>query len=284
METSSPSGFPITIEITPSISECFRKAEISTGWNIDEFDAGKGWLNELKAYTFTSEFIIEGPCAFYGGVYGPNVWTAEGGLCGMGAASYSHSPLPRGMKVGRYCSIGKGLKFLDFAHPSDWLSSSVAFFKPTGAKKLTAIHELCERVISKSSGEFKRLEFDPTLGKSYPKLEHDVWIGENVTLSMGITIGSGSIIAAGSIVTRDVPPYSVVAGVPAMIKRSRFPEPLVSKLLEVEWWKYCFADFEGLDFTQPEIFISELNSKIRAGDIIEWQPRTLRLPWDLLVL
>lgn len=272
---------PKTVPITPKVLVLFRGAGIATTPDIDEFDRNEGWLSKLEAYTFKSEVIIEGPCALYGGVYGPNIWTAEGGLCSMGAASYAHSPLPEGMQVGRYCSIGKGLRFLDFSHPTEWLSSSVAMFKPSGVPRLTTIHTLCDRLITEAGSDMVRPQFDPKLGKTYPKLGHDVWIGENVTLAMGITIGTGAIVASGAILTSDVPPYAVVAGVPAIIRKFRFDEALITELLEIEWWNYCFTDFSGLDISRPEAFVAQIKSRIAQGSINVWKPKQLRLPYDI---
>jgi len=266
------------VDITPKVLDFFKKANISTSWDIDEFDRGGGWLANLKSYTFKRKFKIEGPCAFYGGPYGPNIWTADGGLCEMGAASYSHSPLPEGMIVGRYCSIGKGLRFLDFAHPADWVSTSVAFFKPLGAKQLTAIHHLSDRLINASGGDFFREVFDAKCGKAYPQLGNDVWIGENVSLGMGVKIGDGAIIAANSTVTRNVPPYAIVAGAPAEVKKYRFDGDIVAGLVELKWWNYSFADFAGLDFTDPSLFLRQLTGRISAGSISEWEPPNVIVP------
>ncbi|HFQ5370496.1 TPA: CatB-related O-acetyltransferase [Vibrio vulnificus] len=65
----------------------------------------------------------------------------------------------------------------------------------------------------------------------------DVWIGCNVTILPGVNIGDGSVIAAGSVVTKDVLPYSVVAGIPAKHKKYRFDEASRKKLLENKWWE-----------------------------------------------
>ncbi|MFB8831492.1 CatB-related O-acetyltransferase [Azotobacter sp. CWF10] len=269
---------PVTQIITNEFLSSFRETGISTAWDIKDFDQNKGWLADIRAYTFKRAITIEGPSAFYGGPYGPNAWTVEGGLCSMGAASYSHSPLPEGMVVGRYCSIGKGLRFLDFSHPTDWVSSSVAFFKPTGVNSTSALANLADRLISLENSSMTRMEFNPRQGKEYPHIGHDVWIGENVTLAMGITIGTGSIIAAGSIVTRNVPPYAIVAGVPAAIRKYRFDQELTQELLSVEWWKYCFSDFSGLDIKKPGNFVNNLKSLIKKEEISSWKPRTLQLP------
>src|SRR5690606_21389214 len=123
-------------------------------------------------------------------------WTAEGGLCTMGAASYSHSPLPEGLVVGRYCSLGKGLRFLDFAHPSEWASTSVAFFRPMQVSTTSCLATLIDRLGHDTDPSFERAEFNPRLGRDYPTIGHDVWIGENVALALGATIGTGAVIAS----------------------------------------------------------------------------------------
>lgn len=274
--------FPVTVDITPDVLERFRAACISTAWNIEDFDRGVGWLAELKTYTFKSAFTIEGPSAFYGGPYSPSAWLGDGGLCQIGAVSYSHSPLPEGLQVGRYCSLGKNLRFLDFSHPTEWISSSVAFFKPVGVKTYSALRNLCDREVGHQARINSVREFDPTLGKSYPVFGHDVWVGENVSLALGIKIGTGAVIAAGSIVTRDVPPYAIVGGVPAAVRKYRFDENVIRALLELAWWDYSFVDFHDLDFMHPADFIKQLRKKIASGKIKKWQPITLNLPWDLL--
>ena len=67
-------------------------------------------------------------------------------------------------------------------------------------------------------------------------IEKKVWLGANVTVLPGVTIGEGSVIAAGAVVTKDVPPYAVVAGVPAKVIKYRFSDEIISELLELEWW------------------------------------------------
>ena len=65
---------------------------------------------------------------------------------------------------------------------------------------------------------------------------NDVWIGDSALLMEGIHIGNGAVIAAGAIVTKDVPPYAIVAGVPAKILRYRFEEKIRTEIDRVEWW------------------------------------------------
>jgi phosphonate metabolism protein (transferase hexapeptide repeat family) len=83
---------------------------------------------------------------------------------------------------------------------------------------------------------------------------HDVWIGHAVIVLPGVTIGDGAVLAAGAVVTRDVPPYTIVGGVPAKTIRARFPEDVAARLARIAWWDWPFdtimkrlADFQGDD-------------------------------------
>ena len=67
---------------------------------------------------------------------------------------------------------------------------------------------------------------------------NDCWICERSIIMAGLTIGDGAVVAAGAIVTKDVPPYAVVAGVPAKVIKYRFEKPIIDKLLELKWWDY----------------------------------------------
>ena len=80
-------------------------------------------------------------------------------------------------------------------------------------------------------------------GKTYPqkgdiRIGNDVWIGYNVTIMAGVTIGDGAIIATNSTVTRDVAPYSIVGGNPAIEIKKRFSEEKIRQLLELQWWNW----------------------------------------------
>lgn len=65
---------------------------------------------------------------------------------------------------------------------------------------------------------------------------HDVWIAYGATVLSGVTIGHGAVIMAGSVVTRDVPPYAIVGGVPARTISKRFEDEVIHELLMMQWW------------------------------------------------
>jgi phosphonate metabolism protein (transferase hexapeptide repeat family) len=85
-------------------------------------------------------------------------------------------------------------------------------------------------------------------------LGHDVWIGHGAIVLPGVSIGDGAAIGAGTVVTKDVPPFTVLAGVPGRVVRPRFPPEVVAALLRIAWWDWtherlgaALADFRALD-------------------------------------
>jgi acetyltransferase-like isoleucine patch superfamily enzyme len=75
-------------------------------------------------------------------------------------------------------------------------------------------------------------------GRIYKKviIKNDVWIGANSVIMPGVTIGNGAVVGAGAVVTKDIPDYAIVAGVPAKIIKYRFEKEIIEKLLKLQWW------------------------------------------------
>ena len=141
--------------------------------------------------------------------------------------------------IGKFCSIACGAKFLfnSANHNMNSLSTYPfpLFFEEWNLKK--------ENVTESWNNKG-----DIVVG-------NDVWIGYEAVIMAGVTIGDGAIIGTRAIVTKDVPPYTIVGGVPAKIIRKRFPDEVISKLLEIRWW----------DWEKNKI---EKNiEKIKSGDI-----------------
>ena len=91
------------------------------------------------------------------------------------------------------------------------------------------------------------------------KIGNDVWVGENAIILAGVNIGDGAIIGAGAVVTKDVPPYAIVVGVPAKIIKYRFSTDVIKKLLKIKWWDWTDQEISTryLDFLDIKIFISK---------------------------
>ena len=132
----------------------------------------------------------------------------------MGAAnSLNNVTIGSFCSIASYCAIGGG------DHPLDYASSSPVFLKG-------------KNVFGLNLGELPFDESKPVM------IGNDVWIGEACFISAGVTIGDGAVVGAHSIVTRDVEPYSIVAGSPAREIRKRFPDDVVEGLLALEWWDW----------------------------------------------
>jgi acetyltransferase-like isoleucine patch superfamily enzyme len=83
-------------------------------------------------------------------------------------------------------------------------------------------------------------------GRGLPSIGNDVWIGTGASILGGVHVGTGSVIAAYSVVTKDVPPYAVVAGNPAVVKKYRFPSEIRESMVSSKWWDLHVSDIRLL--------------------------------------
>ena len=126
-------------------------------------------------------------------------------------------------------------------------------------------------VINPRSFIVRKTEFKKTLIKKGSS------IGANATVVCGVTIGEYALIGAGSVVTKDVPPYALVAGIPAVIKKYRFNDVLCKKLLDSQWYNYDLADFCHLDTTNPEAFVDDFENLKEKNSLQLYSPPKISL-------
>ena len=88
---------------------------------------------------------------------------------------------------------------------------------------------------------------------------NDVFIGANVTVLDGVRIGDGAVIGAGAVVTRDIPPYAIATGVPAQVKKYRFDEETISRLLDSRWWDKGVDEYKQVErfFWEPDRYLQD---------------------------
>lgn len=145
--------------------------------------------------------------------------------------------------IGSFCSIANNVIVGGGMHPIDWVSTSPVFYEGRDSVKAKFSEHKREPV--------KRT----TIG-------HDVWIGQNVIIKQGVNIGTGAVVGMGSIVTKNVEPYTIVAGNPAKMIRKRFDDNIISVLLKSEWWQFEDDKLKQLGTFSNNIneFIKHLNS------------------------
>jgi acetyltransferase-like isoleucine patch superfamily enzyme len=154
--------------------------------------------------------------------------------------------------IGRYTAFGSRTSINPFSHPTNWLSIHEFQYHPN-----PDAYEWFE--------EWQKVEKLPrSMLFKYVSLGNDVWTGLNVTVLGGVTVGNGAIIATGSVVTKDIPPYAIMAGAPARLIRFRFPEETIARLQAVKWWDLPLPLLTGLPFDQIDRCLDKLE-KVRLN-------------------
>ena len=135
--------------------------------------------------------------------------------------------------IGRYCSIADNVIIGPGNHTLSNISTSPIFTEPRNALGIQWSDDT---------------KVEPFRSVS---IGNDVWIGSRAIIMGGITIGNGAVVGAGAIVTKDVPPYAIVGGVPAKVIRYRFSQEVIEKLEDIRWWdlpedklKSCLSIFQ----------------------------------------
>lgn len=189
------------------------------------------------------QFRLEAPCSLK--------WVDFEHSLDLGAFSYHVSGYAFAAQIGRYCSIGENVQIGRQNHPMDWVSTSPSFY----------LQQKLFDVGTRFAGADAYHAYLPKPHRAPTKVKHtkignDVWIGHGAFICAGVTIGDGAMIAAHAVVSKDVPPFSVVAGNPAVIKKMRIPLQWVSPLMRLKWWRYAPWQLEHLDTSDLGKFVA----------------------------
>jgi len=140
--------------------------------------------------------------------------------------------------IGRFCSIARDTRINPGNHPT-WKA---------------ALHHFTYRTRSYDLGPEDDHAFFEWRRAHRCTLGHDVWIGHGATILPGVSVGTGAVVGAGAVVSKDVPPFTIVGGVPSKPIRERFPKPVCDGLLQLAWWDWehdrlagALEDFRHLD-------------------------------------
>ena len=152
--------------------------------------------------------------------------------------------------IGAFTSIANNVVIGGGMHPISWVGMSPVFYEGRDSVK-TKFSEHARGGIKKT-----------TIGA-------DVWIGQNVMIKQGVLIGTGAVVGMGSIVTKDVEPYTIVAGNPAKKIRTRFDQNTIESLLNTKWWELTDEKLKKYAkyFQNPNVFIKELNDEKNINSI-----------------
>lgn len=104
-----------------------------------------------------------------------------------------------------------------------------------------------------------------SFGKGDIIVDDDVWIGYGAIIMSGVHIGQGAVVAAGAVVTKDVPPYAIVGGVPAKVIKYRFEPEMIEELLKIDYGKLSKEDIEK--------HIDDLYTVLKDPSQLDWMPK-----------
>lgn len=189
-------------------------------------------------------------------LFGVNTWGAPAKI---GAFTYFGSNGDfYNAEIGRYCSVANSVAVGCTQHPVDNLTSS-----PITYTEFVHFERHFRDSVSGWERKLDRVEFEM---RPRTTIGNDVWIGLGAYLKDGISVGNGAIIGAHAVVTRDVPPFAVVAGSPARVIKYRFDEKTIERLQMLAWWDYNLFE-ASLDVRHVDEALGKLEDQVASGQL-----------------
>ena len=151
--------------------------------------------------------------------------------------------------IGKYSYVG------EFSHISQF----------TRIDEFVSIGNLCTIGAQKHPYDgLSTFPFRAILEKKEALLTHvqsDVWVGSGAVVIAGVKVGAGAVIGSGAVVTRDIPPYAIVTGIPARVVKYRFSQEIIEGLLETKWWELPLDAIKELPMDDPKACIEMIRKK-----------------------
>ena len=169
----------------------------------------------------------------------------------------------RGSRIG-YSSLGDYSycdRYADIANAEIGKFANIASFSCIGATDHPMHRASLHHFLYRSADYWADADHDPAFfahrRSRIARIGHDTWIGHGAMVMPEVRIGDGGVVAAGAVATRDVAPYTVVAGVPAKPMRDRFPADIAERLMALAWWDWDHARLRSAleDFRDLEIAV-----------------------------
>ena len=190
----------------------------------------------------------------------------------LGAFSYAVSGYCAAASIGRYTSIGEQVQLGRHSHPTRQLSTSPALYRPG---RLFNVGDGYPGAAEHAAFRPRPLPADTPPELRPISIGNDVYIGHGAFVLPGITIGDGAIVGGQAVVVKDVPPYAVVAGNPAEIRRFRLPVHLISRLLGLEWWRFAPWQLAEVELADPAAAARQLHRLV--GELTPYAPPPIHL-------
>lgn len=179
------------------------------------------------------------------------------GRCEIGAFTYTnHHCEMLETSVGRYCSIGQNTTINPGVHQIDFLTTH-----PLGSTREGVVAGMQDSAFFTAAAMTRLDRHTPTRNEGRCRIGHDVWIGAGALILNAAEVGTGAVVGAGAVVTRDIPPFAIVAGSPARIIRFRFEEPLRERILRSQWWRYDLSRLSERNYSDVDGFLDLLEAE-----------------------
>ncbi len=186
-----------------------------------------GTIGEWKQTVFlkhfiTKDFIEVGDYTYY------DQSSGDGNPENFENENILYFPIGNKLKIGKFCSLANNCKFImsGAQHHLNSFTTYPLFWNLLSNPEVTSYLDIIP------DKKYYHKEYGDTI------IGNDVWIGYDALIMPGVKIGDGSIIGTRAVITKDVEPYTIVAGNPARVIRKRFDDKTIEKLLQIQWWSW----------------------------------------------